>query len=228
MWKMHESLKLAVSLIFLPSFVAGCTNAQIVSPQARSKIESPSQSNLSTDEAVLAELQKRADAEREKLGLANKKSSRLETKDVCIKRFKESEKIIVIGFFAHDVGCRFGGAFVNSRFYEKTDANLSKDALAAFGWEKAPKREREMLAKFWVEKGLLPFFTVLYTKDENLNSSEFHPPQVISKENGEIKVTLWIRLPSGMSRERGYQLLEYRFAADGNLSGSSALVNLLL
>lgn len=227
MRKMHVLLELGL-LFLLQGFVAGCTKAQIVSPQTPSQIQTPSQSNLSTDEAVLAELQKLADAEREKLGLANKKSSRLETRDVCIKRFKESEQVIVIGFFAHDVGCQFGGAFVNSRFYDKTDANLSKDALAALGWEKAPKREREMLAKFWVEKGLLRFFTVLYTKDENLNSSEFHPPQVTSQANGEIKVTLWIRLPSGMSRDRGYQLLQYKFVADGSLSSSTTLANLSL
>lgn len=181
--------------------------------------------DLSTKEAVLAELQRIADAKLEALG--KPAGRKLDARFVCIKRLKESDEIIVIGGFAYDRGCRFQGVFVNSRYFEKDDPALSKNALAALGWEKAPKREREMLAKFWVEKGLVPFFTVLYTKDKELNDHAFQPPQVVSTETGEIKVTLWVRLPRGRGEQR-YQHLEYRFGRDGNLLGSSTLTNLLI
>lgn len=209
---MNDLIKYAVVIFILSCFSASCVNAQI--------IPGP---NLATDEMVLAELQKRVDAERAELGKTG--GSKLNAKSVCIERLKESEKVIVIGFFAFDRGCRLDGAFVDSRYFESTDAALSKNALAAFGWEKAPKREREMLASYWVTKGLLAFFTVLYTKDIDLKEGEFHPPQAVTTENGEIKVTLWIRWPSGMRREKGFQHVEYKFAADGSLAGNSTLNN---
>ncbi len=221
--KMENLIKFSLLFALLSCVCAGCANAQLVPNQT---IESISNADLATDEAVLAELQKRADAKREKLGLANKGTSKLEAKSVCIERLKESPKVIVIGFFANDVGCRFDGAFVGSSYFEKTDIALHKTALDALGWEKAPKSEREMLAKFWVEKGLLAFFTVLYIKDKDLNNQDFHPPQAVSSENGAIKVTLWIQLPSGMSREKGFQHVEYRFDKNGNYSGSSTLESL--
>jgi hypothetical protein len=204
--------RMAFAVLFLTCLLAGGTRAQ-----------SP---DLSTDEAVLAELQKRVDAQRAELG--KKGGSRLGARDVCIKRLKESANVIVIGFFAHDLGCRFAGAFINSRHFEKDDVALSKNALAALGWGTANRGQREQLAKLWVERGLLAFFTVPSVKDKDFQNREFHPPQVKAKDNGEIVVTLWIRVPSRMTRERGYQLLEYRFATDGNLAGSSTLENLLL
>lgn len=210
------------ALIYLPIvFFAGCADAQNVR-ENKTKINS----DLTTDEAVLAELQKIADARREKLGLANKGTSKLEAKNVCIERLKESAKIIVIGFFATDIGCRFDGAFVDSQYFEKTDAGLSKAALDALGWEKSSQTEREKFALLWVEKGFLAFFTVLNTKPKELENQAFHPPKVVSGENGEIKITLWIQLPSGMRREKGFQHVEYRFAKDGSFSGSSTLESL--
>lgn len=203
-----DLFRVGVCVMFV---LTDCTRAQTV--------------DLSTNEAVLAELQRIADAKLEALG--KPAGRKLEARFVCIERLKESAEIIVIGGFAYDRGCRFQGVFVNSRYFEKDDAALSKNALAALGWEKAPKREREMLAKFWVEKGLVPFFTVLYTRDKELNDQAFQPPQVVSTKTGEIKVTLWVRLPRGRG-EQGYQHLEYRFSRDGNLLGSSTLTNLLI
>ena len=117
--------------------------------------------------------------------------------------------------------------FVNSRYFEKDDAALSKNALAALGWETASQEQREKLVLLWVEKGLLPFFTVLYTRDKELIDQAFQPPQVISTKTSEIKVTLWIRLPRGRG-EQGYQHVEYRFGRNGNLLGSSTLTSLLI
>jgi len=61
----------------------------------------------------------------------------------------------MIGFFRYDYGCHFDGAFLDSRYFESTDAASSKEALATLGWAKAPKGEREMVASYWVQKGLL-------------------------------------------------------------------------
>ena len=171
--------------------------------------------DLSTNEAVLAELQGRVDAKRDIPG--KKGGGKLDAKHVCIERLKESAKVIIIGFFRYDYGCHFDGAFVDSRYLERTDAALSKNALKALGWDTANRDQRERLAKLWVEKGLVAFFTVLYTKDKNFQASTFQPPQVISEHNGEVVVTLWVRLPSGNRGGTTEKFLEYRFSNDGDL-----------
>lgn len=170
--------------------------------------------DLSTDEAVLAEMQKRVDAKREAEGQSS--GSKLTARSVCIERLKESPKVIVIGFFRYDRGCHFDGAFVESRYLERTDPAFSSLALEALGWKTATRDQREGLAELWVEKGLAAFFTVLHKSDKNFQGSTFHPPQVVSEENGDIVVKLWVRMPGnrGKSTEK---LLEYRFGNDGNL-----------
>lgn len=221
---LNDSLKYALVFFVVSCFLANCASAQFVQNRERTTDESSSNVDLSTNEAVIAELQKMADAKNaarikgdEKLEAKRKAASKLETKDVCIERLKESAKIIIIGFFRYDYGCHFEGAFINSAYFEANEAALSKSALAALGWEKAPQKERERLAKLWVEKGLLAFSTVLYTKDRDFTGSEFQPPQVVSKENGETVVTLWT---SFMRRKKEYKFLEYKFSADGNLTES--------
>ncbi len=220
---MSRLIKFALAFFILPCLSAGCAAAQSI--------------NLSTDEAVIAELQKIADAKRAelaptgdgKLDAKRKLSSKLKAKDVCIRRLKESAKVIVIGSFRTDNGCHISGAFINSRYFEQfTDyAVLSKNALDALGWKTAHQQQREQLVKLWVEKGLLAFNTVLYQKVDELNKVGFLPPQVVSTKNGEIKITLWVQLPSGMSKEKGFQHLEYRFTKDGVFSGGSTLAAVL-
>ena len=66
-------------------------------------------------------------------------------------------------------------------------------------------------------KRLAGFTYALYSKDKDLNDGGFVPPQVVSDENGEIEITLWIHLPSGMiNRPKDFQRLEFKFAKDGN------------
>ena len=193
-------VKISLAFAVLPCILAGHVIAQNI--------------DLSTKEGVIAELQKRADAKQDALG--TKAGRKLEARFVCIERLKESVSLIIIGFFAYDRGCRLDGAFVDSRYFEETDTALSKNALAAFGWQKAPKREREMLASYWVQKGLLAFYTVLQTKDKDLNDNAFHPPKAETAENGEITVTLWIQLPSGMRRGKEFKRVQYRFSKYGS------------
>lgn len=191
---MKNLIKFSLAFLFLQCFSAGCAVAQ----------------DFSTDEAVLTQVEKQ-------------KNKKFRKDDVCIERLEKSASVIVIGFFANDVGCRFDGVFINSRYFEKDDAALSKNALAALGWQKAPPREREMLASYWTEKGLLAFFTVHRVKNEDFQNREFQPPQAVTGENGETIVTLWMQLPSGNRPGRKYQLLEYKFAKDGGLSATATL-----
>ncbi len=139
------------------------------------------------------------------------------TDEKCVNRFPELPNIVVKGSFRTDYGCHFEGVSVNSRYFEKDDPALSKYALDALGWEKANQKEREKLAKLWVEKGLLGFTYALYSKNKDLNDGGFVPPKVVSAENGEITITLWIQMPTGMrNRPKDFQRLEFKFAKDGN------------
>jgi hypothetical protein len=144
----------------------------------------------------------------------------------CVSRSPDLPKIVVVGAFAYDLGCRFQGVFVGSDYFENESAALSKSALNALGWKTANQEQREKLARLWVEKGFLPFFTVIVQENRDFQNRSFQQPQAISKENGEIIVTLWIRLPPGMLNVRDYQLLEYRFSKDGELLGRATVENL--
>jgi hypothetical protein len=189
--------RVGVCLLFM---LGGCTYAQTV--------------DVSTDEAVLSEMQKHVDAKRESEG--QKGGSKLTAKSVCIERLEESPKVIVIGFFRYDQGCHFEGAFVDSHYLEKSDPAFSKRALNALGWETAKPDQREGLAELWVEKGLAAFFTVLHKRDEKFQGSTFQPPQATTEDNGDIVVKLWVRVP-GNRGKMTEKLIEYRFGNDGNL-----------
>ena len=215
-------------LLALPGLPAGCAGAQSVSERARPTSEADV--DLSTDGAVIAELQKRVDAEGAERAAGDAKleaklraARRLEAKDVCIERPKGSTKVIVVGFFRNDYGCHFDGAFVGSRYYEATEYGLHQAALEALGWREANRDAREGLALAWVEQGLLAFFNVLHTDPKGLEKFGFHPPQAVSTEQDAVKVTLWFQVPPGRNGGRGFQQVEYRFNGDGSLSGVSTL-----
>lgn len=191
---MKNLIKISLAFIFLPCLLAGCANAQTV--------------DLSTKEAILEQLGK----------LKNQDLPNAD--NICIKRQKELSKIIVIGNHANDRDCRIDGAFINSLYLEATDANFSKAALAALGWKNSNRAQREQLAKLWVEKGLLAFFTVVDEKNEDFANREFQSPQISTTKNGEIVVTLWV---SYVTRRKEYSRLKQKFAKDGNDSGSTTL-----
>lgn len=222
----------ALALFSLSGFAAGCADAR-VSRQGRPNNDAAGAA-LSTDEAVIAEMQKRVDAENaeragddERLAAKLRAARRLGPEDVCIERPKESARVVVVGFFRNDYGCHFEGAFVGSRYYEGTEPELHRDALEAFGWRDADEKVRERLALAWVEGGPLAFFNVLHTKPKELEVSDFHPPRAASAQDGTVTVTLWFQVPPGRSPEKGFQHVEYRFKGDGNLSGVSTLAAVL-
>jgi hypothetical protein len=136
----------------------------------------------------------------------------------CIRRATELPRIVVVGDFAYDLGCRSQGVFVASRYFKITDLSLSKAALDALGWNASNPEERKRLARLWVEKGLLAFSSVMVTKDSDFGNSPFHPPQAMADKDGVITVSLWVRMPSGMRPGPGrHEYVEYKFSRDGDL-----------
>jgi hypothetical protein len=166
------------------------------------------QYDLSTDEGVAAALET----------LTGKKMDRRNL--TCIRRGRELP-LVVVGSFAFDRGCVFDGVFVNTRYFGKSDAALSEGVLETLGWKTANQEQREKLVEAWVVKGLLAFVKVLRQPNEDFQNRSFQAPQVVSKEGGEISMTLWLRMPSGRVRGRSYILREYRFSKDGGFVGSS-------
>ncbi len=205
-------IKLALGAFILIGFFVNSACGQSASEWEKETVV-PSNIDLSTDEAVLKEVQKRLDAKSDAAG--ERGGRKLDANSVCVERLKESKKIIVIGYFRNDFGCHIDGAFVDSRYFEITDTALSKEALATLGWVKAQNREREMMANSWVQNGLLVFFNVLQIKDKDLRDSEFHPPLAAAAEDGNIRVTLWIQMPPRMRRGKEFKRVEYIFAKDG-------------
>ncbi|MFY9621034.1 MAG: hypothetical protein WAM70_20460 [Pyrinomonadaceae bacterium] len=166
------------------------------------------QHDLSTDEGVAAAVET----------LTGKKMDRRSL--TCIRRDRELP-LVVVGNFAFDRGCAFEGVFVNGRYFGQSEAASSEGVLDTLGWKTANQEQREKLVQAWVVKGLLAFVKVLHQKNEDFENRSFQPPQVVSKEAGEISITLWLRMPSGRSRGRSYILREYRFSKDGVFIGSS-------
>jgi hypothetical protein len=202
--------------------VSASAQPGIVSSQDnRSKVTTTSTRDLSTDEAVHAELQNIRDAKNQSLGITNKPGSKIEARFVCIKRFKESPRVIVIGFFAYDRGCRLNGAFVDSDYFEAADPSLSRHALNALGWQHASQSAREGVAKLWVEKGLVGFQNVLHQPDDSVTADRFFPPRAASAADGVITVKLWVRNDPGRRGQPGVNLAQFSFTTDGNLAKDS-------
>src|SRR5215207_9156469 len=146
----------------------------------------------------------------------------------CVSRSPALLNIIVVGSFAHDRGCAFQGVFIDSSYFEGEESDLSQRALNALGWETSAAGRREELARLWVEKGLLSFVTVLARKGDDLPSRRLEPPRALTTKDGEIVVTVWVRLPPGRRRGTAYQLLEYRFSDDAELLVRTTVKELVL
>lgn len=190
--------------VIVISLASGSASSGLASTQGREA----AQYDLSTDEGVAAALET----------LTGKKIDRRSR--TCIRRDRELP-LVVVGSFAFDRGCGFGGVFVNNRYFDKSDAALSEGVLDTLGWKAASQEQREKLVQAWVVKGLLAFVKVLHQKNEDFENRSFQPPQVVSKEGGEFSITLWLRMPAGRVRGRNYILREYRFSKDGSFVGSS-------
>jgi hypothetical protein len=207
-----DLLKFALAFLAISIFLANCADAQKI------PVDKSGGTDLSTDAGIIAELQKIIGGKNaestgdEKLDAKRKAANKLEAKDVCIERLKESAKIIVIGFFRNDYGCHFEGAFVGSRYFDATKeiSELSKAALEELGWKKANQKARENLAKLWVEKALLVFAPLA---NQTLSA--------ISASDGKIKVTASSKYPPGVTSRT--ETKTFVFGKDGELFSGSSL-----
>lgn len=141
----------------------------------------------------------------------------------CIRRDPSLPGIVVVGGFAFDRGCRIEGVFVKSTYVAADDKGLSRNALEALGWKAANQQQREALARAWVAEGLLAFMTVLSDKHEDFGSRSFQPPLAVTKDDGQVVVTLWVRPPSGRVRGPLYQLREYKFTKEADIAGNTTV-----
>ncbi len=182
----------AISLVFFLS--AG--------KPAFSQGQDASQFDLSTDDGVNA-------AREALLGRKlNQRSAR------CILRGK-TLPLIAVGAFAFDWGCRFEGVFVKSKYFKPGQAETWKEALDLLGWQTAARANRERLAAAWVRESWLAFLTVLTERNADFQKRAFQPPALVSNDQGEIVVTIWIAQPKGRTRGRSYELREFKFSKDG-------------
>lgn len=168
---------ISLVIVFMQCLSAGCAVAQ----------------DFSTDKAVREELAKISDF---------KSLDRL-----CIKRLKESAKIIVIGNRANDRDCEIDGAFINSRYFEMTNAALSKTALNTLGWEAANRQKREKLATLLVEKVLFAF-----------SAKSNQTFQAVSTSEGGIKVIVSLKYPPGVTSRNASKI--FVFDKDGSFSAA--------
>ena len=183
---MKHSIKnlvlISLVFLFLPWLPAGCANAQA--------------GDILTDKAMLAQLGK----------LYDKKFSE---DDVCIKRPKESAKIVVIGLKGEDSVCRYNGVFVDSFYLVKDGIETSKSALQALGWEKANEQARQKLTKLWVEKVIFAF-----------SAQSNRTFRAVPIDNDGIKVIVSLRLPPGVTSRNAPKI--FVFDKDGNMSSASS------
>jgi len=134
----------------------------------------------------------------------------------CVVISKELPDIILLGSFASDRGCELSGAIIKKQGFS-TDKDISKIALENLGWKNADAQAQKKLALNWVQFGLLAFENPLTQPAEDFTGQSFQMPQAVSKEDGSITVSLWVRRPSGMRCERGYDKFNYKFLRDGTL-----------
>lgn len=143
----------------------------------------------------------------------------------CIHRNASLPGMVVVGGFAFDYGCRLQGVFMNSRYLNADDKELSRRALEALGWKAGNQSQREKMAQAWVTNALIAFLTVVSVKDPDFANHSFQPPQAVTRANGIIAVTLWVRLPTGRVRGTRYELREFTFSRDGNFAADTTLEN---
>lgn len=202
-WQPYRLISCAIAICFLLSFA----QSDSVVAQARDA----SKYDLSTPEGVAAA---RESLTGKKLGPAD---------HVCIKRSGKLP-IIVVGTVSIHFLCVLDGVFIKSQYLGQ-DAALSKAVLELLGWKSADRKQREQLARTWVIEGWLGFQVVLSEKNDHFNDRSFQSPQAVSKDNGEVVVTLWEQV-RGRRRTRPpmtYFLREYRFARDGGFVGDAEL-----
>ena len=166
--------------------------------------------DLSTDEGVLEAINRRQDEP-------------LELDDLCIKRFDELQNIILIGFFAYDVGCQYEEIYVGNRFGSIDE--MTPRGLEENGWQ--DESNREALALLWARK-------VLYSDgDRRIINSEpdvfaehgerYTKPDAKLQSDGSVKLSFWSAVDWDMSNESVFSKQEMTFSPRGEPNNSKTL-----
>lgn len=136
----------------------------------------------------------------------------------CVRRDTSLPGIVLVGIFRFDAGCYLEGAFIGKRFVPAKDREISKAALNELGWKAANPQQRGAFALAWAAKGLMAFVEVLSEKPKDFADHPFQGPKVETTAKGEAVVRLWVRLPLRRGRGQSYQLREFRFSPDGEMT----------
>ena len=160
------------------------------------------QVDLGTDEAVRSEYKKAT-------------GKQLGEDHGCIGR-TDVKGVIVLGDFAHDMGCRPHSAFVAGRFM--TWDTLFKEGLGHVGWASTSADERLTLARSWMERVIFHWggsFVTETNQSFDFDDTPAFTPPTAKAEGDVVTVVGWIGLPAGMIHQDAYEQVTLTIAADG-------------
>ncbi len=176
--------------------LAGCATGQVKNQEASKEVSGP---DLSTDEKVLAELQRLSGRTYDK-------------KDVCIRRTGLND-LIMVGFFANDRGCMGSDAFFKGELI-KPEEHIS-EILKHSGWEGSDEKKKA-LAKYWITDVYVGWESVTSHKPEGFPGNLWFEPRYELKDGG-VAATCWIQKPSGMMPQAVYHAVQIYFDKNGNI-----------
>lgn len=138
--------------------------------------------------------------------------------DTCIEWPESFPRLVVVGSFAHDRGCRLHGVFIDRRYVEK---DYVPAGLATRGFANASPSLKPGIAKAWVEQVAHAFEGRFVTEPTPAFAIEGSPAFTLVKVSGataDITVEGWVREPSGRRDEEAYEFVSYRFTPEGALT----------
>jgi hypothetical protein len=137
--------------------------------------------------------------------------------DDCAEWPRSFPRVVAAGSFAHDRGCDLEGLLVDGEWITRGGEVAG---LATRGFAGATPEDKQKLARAWVEEVAQGFGGGFVGAPEPAFkvAGVTHTPVVVRMEGPEVVVEGWTREPSGMRWESAYNLVTYRFAADGKLS----------
>lgn len=135
--------------------------------------------------------------------------------DFCVKRPSDLQDIVLVGYFAHDAGCRYGEVFVGHEFGRVRD--MTAAGLLHNGW--VDESRREELAIIWADDVIFVEDNVLKRENDEFTSGgkPFIPPTATLNDDGGVSIELWVVYDGGMLPEATYKLQELSIRADGSL-----------
>ena len=140
----------------------------------------------------------------------------------CVTWPASFPRVVVVGSFAHDRGCRNSGLFVDRKWIAEGG---EVEALATRDFVGAKLTDKEAIARAWIDEVEHAFGGEFVATSEVAFTLEGSRPftPVVVRENkvGGVVVEGWERVPPGMRDQSTYVLVSYRFAPDGQLTAET-------